>query len=80
MDTIFKSIFVIFIFLNIAAVNPKDLVKVTKDTEQSCVEYYNYQGAMYCSTKALSPPTDVAEIRNEERQTIVFDDRPWQLA
>lgn len=63
-----------------AAINPKDLTKVTGDTNIKCVEYYQYKGEMYCSTKALSNKEIDPKIRSYEKQILVFDDRPWQAA
>jgi hypothetical protein len=76
----FKTIFLAAIFLNISAINPSDLIKVTHENEQSCVEYYNYQGEMYCSTKALAPQAVDPAIKSYETQHIVFDHRPWEAA
>jgi hypothetical protein len=55
-----------------------DLIKVTPDIKQNCVEYYSYQSALYCSTKPLSKESIDPDIINHETQNIVFDDRPWQ--
>jgi hypothetical protein len=77
---ILKVIFLVSIFFNICAINPNDLIKVTGQAEQACVEYYTYQGDLYCSTKVLSPQASDPEIRHFERQKIVFDQRPWQFA
>lgn len=63
-----------------AAVNPDDLIKVTNEANKQCVEYYNYKGEMYCSTKALSSQVVDPNIRNYETQSIVFDHRAWQPA
>lgn len=55
------------------------LVKISDKPNVKCVEFYNYQGEMYCSTKALglSTPTD-SQLQNYERQLIPFDNRIWQ--
>jgi hypothetical protein len=64
-----------------ASVNPaNDLIKVTGSSGQKCVEYYNYKGGMYCSTKALNSNPINSDMINSETQTIVFDQRAWQAA
>lgn len=78
MNIILRAISFFAIIANIAAVNPKDLVKVNSDNKQSCVEYYTYQGESYCSTKAQAPQAIDPEIYSYETQKIVFDQRPWQ--
>ena len=76
-----KKLFPYFIFtlpLILGAVDVSNLRKVTSDNNPSCVEYYDYQGSIYCSTKALSTEHIDPKIINNETQTIVFDGRPWQ--
>jgi hypothetical protein len=63
-----------------ADIDPNQLVKVTPEIKQSCVEYYSYKNAMYCSTKALSAQPVDPNIKDYEHQKIVFDVRPWQAA
>ncbi|MFC3909556.1 hypothetical protein ACFORL_10790 [Legionella dresdenensis] len=62
-----------------AAVSPADLIKVTKENNPGCVEYYNYNNEMYCSIKALQPDAN-SEIKPVEKQKIIFDERVWQPA
>ncbi len=66
--------------LSYATINPANLIKVTPETDPSCVEYYTYKNAMYCSTKALQSEKVDPNIKNYEHQTIAFDDRPWFAA
>jgi hypothetical protein len=61
-----------------AAIDTSNLIKADSQMKQPCVEYYRYQGAMYCSTKPLSKNPVDPNLKNYETQTIVFDDRPWQ--
>ncbi len=56
------------------------LVKVTPANNVSCVEYVNYKGEMYCSTKPLGKAPVDPKIKEYETQRIVFDERPWQAA
>lgn len=63
-----------------AAVDPAALVKVTPKSKAKCVEYYQYKGAMYCSTKAQNDDPPDPQVKNYEKLKIVFDDRPWQIA
>lgn len=65
---------------NAYAIDTTSLVKVTSDNDAKCVEYYTYQGEMYCSTKAQSTNSVDPSIKKYERLNIQFDDRPWQLA
>ncbi len=61
-----------------AAVNPDKLIKVTPENNPQCVEFFNYKGAMYCSTEAqMREPVD-PKIKGYEKQKIFFDDRAWQ--
>lgn len=57
-----------------------DLVAVTVKTKEKCVEYYNKGGILYCSTKALSTTPVSPDVVNNEKQKIVFDERPWKFA
>lgn len=75
----FSALLLIFFASSIeAAINPSELIKVDGNSKQNCVEYYNYKGSMYCSTKPLSTQRVDPEIKNYETQQIVFDDRAWQ--
>lgn len=68
-------------FVGYAEVNPADLIKLTPETNPSCVEYFNVLDStqMYCSTKMLVPPSD-PNIKQNEHQNIVFDERQWVAA
>lgn len=57
-----------------------DLIKVTKESNPKCVEYYIYKGESYCSTKAFSSQKIDPALKDYEKQNIVFDDRAWQAA
>lgn len=63
----------------IAAVDPSTLVKVSPDNNVKCVEYYNYNGDMYCSTKAQDATPVNPAIKDYEKLKIVFDERPWRI-
>lgn len=57
-----------------------NLIKVNKDNETQCVQFYVYKGILYCdATLTHSNDTD-PQIKNDEKLKIVFDERPWQLA
>src|SRR5688500_18976173 len=72
-----KCFLVLFLMPVLAvAIDPSELIKVTDQTNPACVEYYNLQGDMYCSTRALSSPVKVNLA--DEKQKIIFDNRPWQ--
>lgn len=64
----------------LAAVKPSDLIKVTNEITQQCVEYYDYHGELYCSLKALQKQPVDPDVRKYETQKLVFDDRPWIAA
>lgn len=74
------SCFLLFPLTSFAGINPSDLIKVTPKTNPSCVEYFNYKDEMYCSTKQLANDTIDPNLKNNEKQKIIFDDRPWQAA
>lgn len=59
---------------------PADIVKVTGETKAACVEYVDYQGEMYCTTKALSKEPVDPNIKQYETWIIHFDDQPWLAA
>lgn len=63
-----------------AEVAASDLVAVTAESKAKCVEYYNRNGILYCSTKALSATPVSPDIVKYEKQQIVFDERPWKFA
>lgn len=58
------------------------LLKVTPDNNLKCVEYYTYQGDLYCSTtpQKTSSTLTLSEIKELEKINISFDERPWQIA
>lgn len=61
-------------------VNLSDLVKVTKENNPNCVEYFTYKNEMYCSTKPLTNDKLNPDVKSYEKIAITFDDRTWQLA
>src|SRR6188508_1582931 len=61
-----------------AAIDPAALVKVTSENNPNCVEYYEYKGESYCSTKALQTDPVDPKLKSYEKQKVVFDDRAWQ--
>lgn len=65
-----------------AAFDSSTLIKVDKGNNPQCVEYYNFQDGLYCSTKKLqAQKANISpEIRQSESQHIIFDHRPWQAA
>ncbi|RUQ81019.1 hypothetical protein [Legionella septentrionalis] len=63
-----------------AEVSLKDLIKVSKENNPRCVEYYNYAGQVYCSTKALSTGAIDVDVLTDEKQDILFDSRTWRAA
>lgn len=63
-----------------ADIDPSKLIKVTPGNNPDCVEYYNYNNEMYCSTTALSPDSVDPNIIHKEKQKIVFDQRAWHPA
>jgi len=67
-------------FAGYAEVDPANLIKVTPETNPSCVEYFKVKddNQMYCSTKLLKSPP-VPNI-TQEHQNIVFDERQWVAA
>jgi hypothetical protein len=62
------------------AVDTNQLIKVTDTNKEKCVEYYDYKGGMYCSTKAFSTAPVDPKVKNYETQKIQFDSRPWIAA
>ncbi|KTD65665.1 hypothetical protein [Legionella spiritensis] len=84
MCTSNRCIFLIFFFFIVvtsyAKINPSNLIKVDKETDVKCAEYYNYNGELYCSTTLLQPQKKPIDLRKVEKQIIVFDERPWRAA
>ncbi len=62
-----------------AAVDPNTLVKVSPENTKKCVEYYNFQGDMYCSTTPQGPSTVDPAVKKYEKLKITFDHRPWKI-
>lgn len=59
---------------------PAGVVKVTKENNPNCVEYYTYKGNMYCSLMTIdAKPMDPALLAFE-KQNIQFDNRVWKAA
>jgi hypothetical protein len=59
---------------------PPDVVKVTKDNNSNCVEYFNYKGAMYCSLMTIDTKPMDPSLLTYEKQNIEFDNRVWKAA
>jgi hypothetical protein len=57
-----------------------DLIEVTAKTQVRCVEYFNRNGKLFCSTTAIETMPVPADIVNSEKQNIVFDHRTWKVA
>ena len=62
-----------------AAIDPSSLIKVTSDNNSQCIEFFNYKEELYCNTdpNSISSVVD-PKIKDLEKQTIFFDERPWQ--
>lgn len=81
----FNQIITLFAFATLvlpaqADIDTSSLIKVEKGKNTQCAEYYNYKGELYCSTTAQrlkDTPQDYASL---EKQTLVFDERPWYAA
>ncbi|WP_019216933.1 hypothetical protein [Legionella tunisiensis] len=74
------SLYLMFFLLHAQAdVDPRKLIKVTKDNNPSCVEYYTYKGGLYCSIAVQNTAPMNPEIKNYETQKITFDHRPWKV-
>lgn len=84
MQKLLLSLCLIFLFIGKTSAESLDtdkLIKVTSDTDPSCVEYYYTKDGLYCSTKAQSSQSiDLKKIKEYEKLNVVFDDRPWKLA
>ena len=81
--TTILSVISILFFSQIFAdspVNLSDLVKVTKENNPNCVEYFTYKNEMYCSTRPLTSDKLNPNVKSFEKIAITFDDRAWQLA
>lgn len=70
------SVLLLLVSSLVFAIDRSELIKVTQQTNPACVEYYNLQGDMYCSTRALNPSVKVNLA--DEKQKIMFDNRLWQ--
>ena len=57
---------------------PPDMVKVTKDNNPNCVQYYNYKGQMYCNLMTVDAKPIDPKLLSYEKQKIQFDGRPWK--
>jgi hypothetical protein len=57
---------------------PADAVKVTKENNPNCVEYYNYKGTMYCSLMTINTKPMDPTLLTYEKQAIQFDNRAWK--
>lgn len=59
---------------------PADLVKVTKENNPNCVEYFNYKGQMYCSLMTIADKPIDPLLLSHELQNVAFDNRAWKAA
>lgn len=57
---------------------PPEAVKVTKQNNPNCVEYFNYKGTMYCSLMTINPKPIDPKLLSYEKQNIHFDNRTWK--
>src|SRR5436190_22571552 len=57
-----------------------NMVRVSGESNKKCVEYYTYQGTLYCSTKTLNSQSTTPHIISYETQNIAFDNRIWKAA
>lgn len=78
-----SSVFCLFFFTSsFAAPSKSDLppeaVKVTKQNNPNCVEYFNYKGTMYCSLMTIDLKPMDKKLLVYEKQTIQFDHRAWK--
>ncbi|MBV9576499.1 MAG: hypothetical protein JO149_07735, partial [Gammaproteobacteria bacterium] len=78
--SLFFPLLLIFSFNASWAIDPNNLIKVVPTTATKCVEYYYYKQELYCSTTAQQAKAVDPNLNKEERQKIVFDERPWSLA
>ncbi|KTD21245.1 hypothetical protein [Legionella londiniensis] len=62
------------------AIDLSRLIKVTKENNPDCVEFYTYKGELYCSTTPIETDAIEVNILQDERQNIVFDTRVWKAA
>lgn len=57
---------------------PPNVVKVTKENNPNCVEYYTYKGQMYCSLMTIDTKPLDPQLLSYEKQKIEFDNRVWK--
>lgn len=57
---------------------PANVVKVTKENNPNCVEYYTYKGQMYCSLMTVDNKSMDPQLLSYEKQKIQFDGRAWK--
>lgn len=63
-----------------AGVDINELTRVSTETKVNCVEFYQYKGELYCSSKPLSSQAPNVSTFVKDRQNIQFDSRPWRMA
>ncbi|AHE68052.1 hypothetical protein [Legionella oakridgensis] len=82
MQKYLKAILPCMVILNVHAQQalPSDFIKVSKENNPQCVEYYNYKGDVYCRLKAATVKPLAVNVWQDERQNIVFDERAWVAA
>lgn len=79
----FLTVFFILIYSSCYAVPtesslPAEVVKVTKENNPNCVEYYNYHGNTYCSYMTINTKPMDPKLLSHEKQNIHFDSRAWK--
>lgn len=57
---------------------PAGAVRVTKENNPNCAEYFNYKGDMYCSVMTVSSKPIDPQLLTYEKQEIHFDNRVWK--
>lgn len=78
-----NSIVILLLFccpLLAKAFDASKLVRVTATNHAKCVEYYTYQGSLYCSVIAQSEQPFDPSLLQHEKLNLVFDERPWRAA
>lgn len=84
MKKYFHALFVFACLLSVNAyaedIDTSKLIKVDSQNHEKCIEYYNYNKELYCSTTKLNDEELNPNLKDDEKLAIVFDQRPWRLA
>lgn len=79
MRTLLSWCLILVVPCAFAEINMDSLIKIDNQSNPKCVEYYNVEGDMYCSTKPLNPNGNIdPKLKDYEKQHVVFDNRIWQ--